>query len=57
MNADEVAKTYCSACLHFDFCPIPCTNALVELWDELGGKTTIGQMQELMQKARKKYNS
>ena len=57
MNADEVAKTYCVECREFGNCSIPCTSALVELWDELGGKTTVGEMQELIQNARRKMIS
>lgn len=53
MNADSAAKEYCKGCRNFKGCKIPCTTVLVTLWDELGGKTTIGEMQDLMQKARK----
>lgn len=57
MYADKVAKKYCKTCKNFTNCRLPCTWVLGELWDKLGGKTTIGEMQELMQKARRKMHT
>lgn len=52
MYADEAAKAYCKSCRKFYNCFLPCTTILVTLWDKLGGKTTVGEIQELIEKAR-----
>lgn len=57
MNAYEAAKAYCKSCRNFFNCFLPCTTILVTLWDELGGKTTVGEMQELISKARRKMHT
>lgn len=55
MNADEAAKKFCSECATARTCRTPCTDVLLELWQEHDAKITIPQMEEQMQKARRRY--
>lgn len=57
MNADEAANKYCSACAKVRTCRTPCTDVLLELWQEHNGKTSIPDMEEEMKKARRCLNA